>query len=33
VGEFDRKDDIRKGWLDKNIQKLPNSRDDGRFIK
>jgi tRNA (Thr-GGU) A37 N-methylase len=33
VGEFDRRDDFRKGWLDKNIRKLPISRDDGRFLQ
>ena len=29
---FDIRDDIRIGWLQKNISKLPGSRDDGRFI-
>ena len=29
---FDMKDDIRIGWLQKNISKLPGSKDDGRFI-
>jgi len=31
VGEFDSSDDLKKGWLDKNIRKLPHSTDDGRF--
>jgi tRNA-Thr(GGU) m(6)t(6)A37 methyltransferase TsaA len=33
VGEFDTSDDIRKGWLEKNIRKLPGSRDDSRFSR
>jgi tRNA-Thr(GGU) m(6)t(6)A37 methyltransferase TsaA len=32
VGEFDRRDNIKMGWIEKNIHKLPNSKDDGRFI-
>jgi tRNA-Thr(GGU) m(6)t(6)A37 methyltransferase TsaA len=33
VGEFDQADTIKKGWLEKNIKKLLQSRDDERFIK
>jgi tRNA-Thr(GGU) m(6)t(6)A37 methyltransferase TsaA len=33
VGEFDRADEVRKGWLEENINKLHRSKDDGRFIK
>jgi tRNA-Thr(GGU) m(6)t(6)A37 methyltransferase TsaA len=29
---FDIRDDIRIGWLQKNISKLQGSKDDGRFI-
>jgi tRNA (adenine37-N6)-methyltransferase len=32
VPEFDFKGSARSGWLEKNIHKLPGSRDDGRFI-
>lgn len=33
VPEFDIRDAKKKGWLEKNISKLPTSKDDGRFIK
>ena len=33
VKEFDEKDVEKKGWLEKNIIKLPTSKDDGRFSK
>ena len=31
VPEFDITEIQRKGWLDKNVKKLPDSKDDGRF--
>ena len=31
VAEFDRREDIRIGWLENNVDKLPRSKDDGRF--
>jgi len=33
VPEFNSEDIIKKGWLEKNIRKLPKSKDDGRFVK
>jgi tRNA (adenine37-N6)-methyltransferase len=33
VSDFDRREDTRIGWLEKNIHKLPLSFDDGRFKK
>jgi len=33
VGEFDQVESIKKGWLEKNIGKLSQSRDDERFVK
>jgi tRNA-Thr(GGU) m(6)t(6)A37 methyltransferase TsaA len=33
VPQFDVRDETRIGWLEKNVQKLPHSRDDGRFVK
>jgi len=33
VPEFNAEDIIKKGWLEKNIRKLPESKDDGRFVK
>lgn len=33
VPKFDIRDVDKIGWLDKNIQKLNNSKDDGRFLK
>ncbi len=33
VPEFDIRDAKKKGWLEKNVSKLPTSKDDGRFIK
>jgi len=31
VPEFDTREIQKKGWLRKNIKKLPDSKDDGRF--
>jgi len=31
VPEFDKKIDVRIGWLEKKIYKLPKSKNDGRF--
>lgn len=33
VPEFDSKENVRTGWLEKNLNKLPDSKDDGRFSK
>jgi tRNA-Thr(GGU) m(6)t(6)A37 methyltransferase TsaA len=33
VPEFDARGVTKKGWLEKNLHKLPESKDDGRFIK
>jgi len=33
VGEFDENEIYKVGWLEKNMHKLPTSKDDGRFIK
>ena len=33
VHEFDKQENIRTGWLEKNSQKLHETSDDGRFIK
>ena len=33
VPEFDIRDAKKKGWLEKNVNKLSTSKDDGRFIK
>lgn len=33
IPEFDIRDAKKKGWLEKNISKLPTSKDDGRFIE
>ena len=33
VPEFNSKGIIKKGWLEKNIRKLPDLKDDGRFVK
>ncbi len=33
VPEFDSRDAERIGWLEKNVQKLPATKDDGRFVK
>jgi len=32
VPEFDLREVNRIGWLEKNIHKLPSSRDNGRFV-
>ena len=31
IPEFDTREAARIGWLEKNVHKLPASRDDGRF--
>jgi len=31
VPQFDKKEKIKTGWLEKNIYKLPKSKDNGRF--
>jgi len=31
VPEFDITEIQNKGWLKKNVKKLPNAKDDGRF--
>jgi len=33
VAGFDSREDIKIGWLEENIHKLPSSKDDGRFKK
>jgi len=33
IPEFSSEDIIKKGWLENNIVKLSDSKDDGRFIK
>jgi tRNA-Thr(GGU) m(6)t(6)A37 methyltransferase TsaA len=33
VPDFDNREDNEIGWLEKNIHKLPSSKDDGRFSK
>lgn len=33
VPEFDFREVTRIGWLEKNVQKLGTTKDDGRFIK
>jgi tRNA-Thr(GGU) m(6)t(6)A37 methyltransferase TsaA len=33
VPDFDSKQDVRFGWLEKKVQKLPTAKDDGRFAK
>jgi tRNA-Thr(GGU) m(6)t(6)A37 methyltransferase TsaA len=33
VPEFDSKEDIKIGWLEKKVNKLSTSKDDGRFRK
>jgi tRNA-Thr(GGU) m(6)t(6)A37 methyltransferase TsaA len=32
VSEFDERKAAKKGWLEKNLNKLHESKDDGRFI-
>jgi len=32
IPEFDVRENVRIGWLEKRIHKLPQSKDDGRFI-
>jgi len=33
VAEFNAEDIIKKGWLERNIRRLPQLKDDGRFVK
>ena len=33
VPEFDTREAVKTGWLEKNIHKLPKSKDDGRFTE
>ncbi len=33
VPEFDMRNVDKVGWLEKNVQKLATSKDDGRFVK
>ena len=33
IPEFSSEDIIKKGWLENNVEKLPDSKDDGRFNK
>ena len=33
VPEFDSRENVKKGWLEKNIHKLSSIEDDGRFTK
>ena len=33
VPEFDVRDSVNIGWLEKNVDKLHKTKDDGRFIK
>ena len=30
---FDQREDVRFGWLESHIDKLPDKKDDGRFVK
>ena len=30
---FDEREEVRIGWLEDHIDKLPNKKDDGRFVK
>ena len=32
VPEFDAADELKIGWLEKNVHKLHHSKDDGRFV-
>lgn len=31
VPEFDNRDNVKSGWLEKNVDKLSSTQDDGRF--
>lgn len=33
VAEFDRKENVNSGWLEKRINKLSEKKDDGRFAQ
>jgi tRNA-Thr(GGU) m(6)t(6)A37 methyltransferase TsaA len=33
VPEFDVHEVAKIGWLEKNVHKLPTSKDDGRFVE
>jgi tRNA-Thr(GGU) m(6)t(6)A37 methyltransferase TsaA len=32
VPEFDSRSSVRLGWLEKNVSRLPDAKDDGRFL-
>ncbi|MBN2280706.1 MAG: tRNA (N6-threonylcarbamoyladenosine(37)-N6)-methyltransferase TrmO [Candidatus Marinimicrobia bacterium] len=32
VPDFDLRENVRIGWLEQNVKKLPDTRDDGRFV-
>ncbi|MGM0414365.1 MAG: tRNA (N6-threonylcarbamoyladenosine(37)-N6)-methyltransferase TrmO [Bacillota bacterium] len=32
VPQFDSRENVRIGWLEDNVDKLPDKKDDGRFI-
>ena len=32
VPQFDSRDNVRIGWLEDNVDKLPDKKDDGRFL-
>ncbi len=33
ISEFDYRDVTKNGWYEKKVNKLPTSKDDGRFVK
>lgn len=33
VSEFDIREDVKIGWLEKNVNKLSSTKDDGRFAE
>ena len=33
ISELSSEDIIKKGWLEKNIRKMPDFKDNGRFVK
>lgn len=33
VPEFDKREDVKIGWLEENVNKLSSTKDDGRFTK
>jgi len=32
VPDFDKREGVQFGWLEKHIEKLPEKKDDGRFV-